>query len=139
MTGDRGMRCRACAMDYWPDLSHCMQCHRTWTSLAESHCAACHEHFGSDSAFLAHQVRDECRPPPTRGLKAVERKDGVVWVSDREWSQDALRAWRGRAGSPQQQEGDQKGGGGVVRAARTRVRVQRTGSASWTSTPRGEP
>lgn len=70
---------------YGPDFAgeRCRDCHRSWTGLAECHCAGCHQHFGSDSAFDLHQVGDEviCRDPATLidrhgapRLKVVERK-----------------------------------------------------------------
>lgn len=89
-------RCPICAhVDehgwYGPGFNgeHYRDCHRSWTGLAECHCAGCHRHFGSDSAFDIHQIGVDavCRDPATLfdrhgtpRLKAVERKSGMVWV-----------------------------------------------------------
>lgn len=70
---------------------HCRDCHRSWTGLAECHCAGCHHHFGSDSAFDTHQVGDNsiCHDPATMTdkhgvlrFKAVQRASGRVWVGN---------------------------------------------------------
>ncbi|MQB01953.1 MAG: hypothetical protein GEU78_17080 [Actinobacteria bacterium] len=56
------------------------RCGRQWTALDECHCAACHRHFSSISAFDVHQrartdkdlrVKVTCRDPST-----VRKKDG---------------------------------------------------------------
>jgi hypothetical protein len=58
------MTCLVYQQEYWPDFSHCPDCHRTWHGLDECHCASCHSHFGSDSAWcIRWQV--ECRNPAT--------------------------------------------------------------------------
>jgi hypothetical protein len=96
--------CRPCSMSYWPNFSHCMTCHRTWHGYEECHCAGCHQHFASDSSFLMHQTADECRDPATivdrdgvPRLKQVQRKDGSVWVANRD--SRPLRAMRSPVGS----------------------------------------
>jgi hypothetical protein len=98
--------CDRCQLDYWPD-PHCPDCHRTWYGLEECHCASCHEHFSSDTVFLAHQTEDACRDPGrlaktdgTALLKQVERKGGPVWVTNdhRVHPQKALRDRGARLG-----------------------------------------
>lgn len=73
-------------------MTTCAPCSRTWTGLTEAHCAACHLHFSSPSAFDVHRVtigEDSrgCADPTTQTTKAghpplmsVERKSGPVWV-----------------------------------------------------------
>jgi hypothetical protein len=36
----------------------CQDCGRQWTAAREAHCAGCHRHFSSDSAFDMHQRLD---------------------------------------------------------------------------------
>jgi hypothetical protein len=98
------MTCLTCQRDYW-EHPHCPDCHRTWHGHAECHCAECHHHFGSDTAFLVHQAAGECRDPATildgQGeprLKPVKRKDGLVWVSNRD--RHALRGLASGPGGP---------------------------------------
>ena len=83
----------------------CADCGRKWSALEEAHCAACHHHFSSDSAFDTHQRIDHkscqvdgehgrvcravsvCRDPSTLLSKAgkprlecVESPYGIVWA-----------------------------------------------------------
>lgn len=66
------------------------ECGRKWTGNSECHCASCHSHFTSDSAFIAHlaspQSDDACYPPSgiTRkdgspALELIERTHGDTW------------------------------------------------------------
>jgi hypothetical protein len=48
-----------------PGRSHCRDCHRTWASLIEGHCAVCHHHFANYPAFDAHFDGDEHVDPAT--------------------------------------------------------------------------
>lgn len=55
------MTCAPCMYaadhDWWgPNHvgTHCPGCHRTWTGLAERHCAVCHLHFSSEVPWDAH-------------------------------------------------------------------------------------
>lgn len=50
-------------------ISHCRQCHRTWPRESnQAHCAKCHLHFTTPSAFDRHIHRGEHVDPATRGL-----------------------------------------------------------------------
>lgn len=90
-------RCDICELDYWPNFTHCRDCHRTWHGHAECHCGQCCRSFGGDIAFLAHRADGVCRDPS--GLKTkdgqprfriIERKDGYVWVQNDRRLVDAL-------------------------------------------------
>jgi hypothetical protein len=86
--------CEVCALEYWPNFSHCRDCHRTWTGHAEAHCSICHHHFTSNSAFDAHlapsKAEEDCYDPETITNRtgeprfvAVDRKHGPTWAVNR--------------------------------------------------------
>lgn len=71
-------------------MSRCGGCDRNWTGIAEAHCAACHRHFTTTTAFDKHrQGTDDnryCADPATLltsagkpRLSAVLRASGEVW------------------------------------------------------------
>lgn len=71
-------------------MTRCHTCDRTWAGLAEAHCATCHRHFTTASAFDLHRVGPtddrSCADPATllKGdgqpkLSAVLRGSGDVW------------------------------------------------------------
>ena len=58
------------------------RCHgggRRWAGLAECHCAGCHQHFSSVSAFDLHRLNGECVDPTERGLVTRWGTYGPVW------------------------------------------------------------
>lgn len=75
-------RCNVCAYaevngEWPPDFkgTHCSNivgvegCHRSWTSISQSHCTVCHRQFGSNTVGDEHRVLNretgeyECREP----------------------------------------------------------------------------
>lgn len=62
-----------------PPTTMCTGCGRVWTAPGAAHCASCHEHFGSVTAFDRHRgARGEhgfCLPPADVGL--VRGGDGA--------------------------------------------------------------
>jgi hypothetical protein len=64
-------------------LGYCHDCKRRWSGLAEAHCAACCQHFTSDSAFDMHQrltkTGSKCLPPSAVGLVIKKRTSGDLW------------------------------------------------------------
>ncbi|WP_214365623.1 hypothetical protein [Pseudonocardia sp. H11422] len=61
-----------------PPTIWCAGCGHLWTALGAAHCTACHEHFGSVSAFDRHRgaagERGHCHDPAAVGLV---RRDGA--------------------------------------------------------------
>lgn len=73
------------------------KCGRRWDSATAAHCSNCHRHFSTVKNFDLHEPnrRRGCQDPATLTrtkqdgtkvllLKAVQRNDGVVWVSNSE-------------------------------------------------------
>ena len=67
--------------------AHCRDCHRSWTSKVEAHCAAledgtrCCEHFSSNSAADLHWLKGRHVSPETiRRLVRRETAHGPVWT-----------------------------------------------------------
>ena len=52
-------------------------CHRTWRSKVQSHCAECHRHFGSNRAGDLHRSKGKCHDP--RDTERWETPNGVIW------------------------------------------------------------
>lgn len=100
-TASRTVQCR----HFSAGAGHCRDCGRQWSASRESHCAGCHRHFSSDSAFDAHQRLDHgpcdvggehgrtcqaisvCLNPKTltKGdgsprLVEVQTPDGLLWA-----------------------------------------------------------
>lgn len=68
--------------------SHCRDCHRSWTSKREAHCATCHNHFSNPGNFDIHRTGTGCIPPADvktktgkPKLRILVRALGPVWVS----------------------------------------------------------
>jgi hypothetical protein len=68
------------------DLAHCDECHRSWSSRVEGHCAQCHVQFADDAAFDLHLERSRCIEPGAvrlpnrrRALESTDGPHGVVW------------------------------------------------------------
>lgn len=94
MVNDPRGACGTCAYavvhGWWgPDHqgTHCRGCHRSWRSRREAHCATCHAHFTSPSAFGLHLTSRGCVDPATLRAKSgalvlveQERAHGVVWA-----------------------------------------------------------
>jgi hypothetical protein len=58
--------------DLAPARSHCRDCHRSWASLTEGHCAMCCGHFANEKSFDAHLLEESgCVDPGT-----LLRRDG---------------------------------------------------------------
>lgn len=75
----------------------CGDCGRTWTSMQQGHCAGCHQHFSSDSAFDLHIV-----PPPsygTRPFKTCKAADELMEMSRVAWVTDRYGGMWARPGS----------------------------------------
>jgi hypothetical protein len=53
--------CATCVLVTNGELHICRDCGREWTEAGDAHCAACHRHFSSDSAFDMHQAIDHGR------------------------------------------------------------------------------
>jgi hypothetical protein len=55
-------------------IGGCGGCAREWSALGESHCRGCHAHFGSDTAFDRHLIRNYNRRGWSEhsGVPAVE-------------------------------------------------------------------
>lgn len=97
-----GRRCDICAYALehgsWPPDhrgTHCYGCHRSWTSLSQSHCAECHRHFGSDAAGDAHRRRDQCVDPA--GFDVWHTPTGPIF-GGRDPAEMAARAAKARQG-----------------------------------------
>jgi hypothetical protein len=68
--------------------THCAQCHRSWRGTAQAHCpASCHQQFSNNRSADLHDRGGHCIPPSdvkfecgAPQLKAVETRDGLVWV-----------------------------------------------------------
>jgi hypothetical protein len=85
-------------------LGNCAGCGRRWNALGQAHCAQCHAHFGSDTAFDLHLGRIPASgPPPCRNPAKLTKRDGTprlvlrdgVWVkptADPEWAAKRARA-----------------------------------------------
>ena len=58
--------------------THCVHCHRSWSSLRAAHCTVCCAHFVSAAAFDRHQ-RDGCLDPAT-----AVRRDGRLLFTNRD-------------------------------------------------------
>jgi hypothetical protein len=70
------IRCEACEFfkerGYYPKQTHhCRTCHRSWTGYTQAHCASCHSHFSTPSAFDRHMTDAGCRQP-----EELRNKDG---------------------------------------------------------------
>lgn len=76
-------------------------CHRSWRSLAQSHCLQCHRHFGSNAAGDAHRLRDECRDP--KGFDVWPTDAGPIF-GGRDPVAAAERARAARKGQSQRPE-----------------------------------
>jgi hypothetical protein len=81
---------------------NCPPCDRHWHGLTEAHCAGCHQHFSSVTAFDAHQPRPGGCPDPgslrdgsgNPLLRLADRASGPTWVV---WaSEENLAAMRER-------------------------------------------
>ena len=66
--------------------THCRDCHRSWRSLREGHCAACCRHFADPEAHAVHRRDSECVDPATitkadgsARFKLVETPYGTMW------------------------------------------------------------
>lgn len=73
-------------------MSCCKGCGREWGGHREAHCATCHQHFGSTSAFDRHQrdVTGTCDFP---GLVLKSGDPRCVWNPQRRlWVRSALPA-----------------------------------------------
>ncbi len=64
-------------------------CGRTWTGLAQAHCAACCEHFGSVAGFDRHRRSGRCQDPAgitsrtgRRVFRSADGPLGGTWVLD---------------------------------------------------------
>lgn len=86
------MNCQICEharqTGSWPNShrgTHCgldargpsHDCHRSWSSRAQSHCSECHRHFGSDSAGDSHRVKGVCGDP--KGFDRWDTPTGAVF------------------------------------------------------------
>lgn len=67
-------------------VTHCRDCHRSWRSLREGHCATCCRHFADTAAHAAHLRDGECCDPATitrtdgsPRFKLVESPFGPLW------------------------------------------------------------
>lgn len=110
--------CARCVLETNGELHICRDCGREWTELGDAHCAACHRHFSSDSAFDAHQridhrpckdhphsrcyARSVCQDPGalykrdgTPRLFLVETERGVTW-SEPEMPAEVIARLRSR-------------------------------------------
>jgi len=110
--------CARCVLETNAELHICYECGREWTEAGDAHCANCHRHFSSDSAFDLHQRLDHrpckghpqsrcagvsvCQDPATLrkrdgSLRLVQlRTDaGLTW-SEPEMSPEAIARLRGR-------------------------------------------
>jgi hypothetical protein len=64
------------------------RCGRTWTGLAQAHCASgCHRHFGSVAGFDRHRRTGQCQDPAgivartgRRVFRSAEGPLGDTWV-----------------------------------------------------------
>jgi hypothetical protein len=68
--------CARCVLETNGDLIICHTCGREWTEPSEAHCAGCHRHFSSDSAFDKHQAIDH-RPCSKRPENQGDNKHKV--------------------------------------------------------------
>ena len=74
-----------------PPHTRCHGCGRRWAGLAECHCAGCHQHFSSVSAFDLHRVSGECIDPAGHSRLVVRSgPHGVVWGQPSSDRQDGL-------------------------------------------------
>ncbi len=71
--------CARCLLETSGDLIICYDCGREWTELGDAHCAACHRHFSSDSAFDKHQAIDH-RPCSKRAENQGDNKHKVCYA-----------------------------------------------------------
>lgn len=82
--------CPRCVLLTSGKLFDCRPCGREWTAKQEAHCAGCHRHFSSDSAFDAHISVDQAgsvhHDPATLRkrdgsprLVPVQSEHGVTW------------------------------------------------------------
>jgi hypothetical protein len=50
---------KAAAKGVWPEvkgqrITHCKDCHRSWTSIVQAHCTVCHENFATNGTADLH-------------------------------------------------------------------------------------
>lgn len=60
-------------------MTVCRDCSREWTGMKECRCAACHEHFTSESVFSRHQVGGKCLTPDEMLAARTERTQNPVF------------------------------------------------------------
>lgn len=111
--------CARCVLETNGELHICRECGREWTEAGDAHCAACHRHFSSDSAFDRHQSMDHrpckghpqsrcyarsiCHDPATlrkrdgsQPLVLIETDRGLSW-SEPEMSAEAIARLRSQS------------------------------------------
>jgi hypothetical protein len=111
--------CARCLLETSGELIICYDCGREWTEAGDAHCAACHRHFSSDSAFDKHQTIDHrpcnghpnsrcvarsvCRDPAalrkrdgSQPLRLVETDRGMTW-SEPEMPPEVVARMKGKS------------------------------------------
>jgi hypothetical protein len=82
-----GIACTVCAFaaerHRWPmEGTHCRDCHRSWTSLVQSHCTVCHEHFATNGVADLHwRGAGHVDAATVPALEAHDEANGPVWRS----------------------------------------------------------
>jgi hypothetical protein len=68
--------------------THCRGCHRTWAAFGQAHCATCHNHFSTPTAFDRHLAPRGCLDP-----SEVRTKDGTPRLILRDGPSGPLWGW----------------------------------------------